>query len=159
MEFPLLASKVWFYMSTRHVTILSPIFLLHQPTSSWVYSLWFYSRPRLVRPLGVSCGRVSIRNSQITTVSSKRFAIKLKSIVRDEGMRDLEPDDNVFPEKIFGVHISDICQGLSFNPFDEIVHADQQISLVPCCFGGRANNIQASLCKWPNAGYGIKDSL
>ena len=67
-------------------------------------------------------------------------------------MRDSEPSDNIFPNKFFGVHISNVRQGLGFNPFGEIVCADQQISLVTCCFGERANNIQASLCKWPRAG-------
>ena len=75
-------------------------------------------------PLEVSWDRIPICNSQITAVSSERFAIKLKTIVRDEGMRDLESGDNVFPNKLFDVHISNICQGLSFNPFGEIVRAD-----------------------------------
>ena len=60
-------------------------------------------------PLGVSWGRIFIRNSQVTAVSSERFAIKLKAIVRDEGMKDLKPGDNIFPNKIFGIHIPDIC--------------------------------------------------
>ena len=109
-------------------------------------------------PLGVSWGRIFICNSQITTVSSERFAIKLKSIVQDEGARDPESGDNVFPDKLFGVHISDIRQGFHFNPFSEIVYVDQQISLVPYCLGERANNIQARLSKWLRAGQGIKGS-
>ena len=78
----------------------------------------------LTIPPGVSWGRVSIRNSQITAVSPERFAIKLKSIVRDEGTRDPEPGDNVFPEKLFGINISDIRQRLGFNPFGEIVYTN-----------------------------------
>ena len=79
----------------------------------------------LTIPLGVSWGRIPIRNSQIIAVSLKGFAIKLKSIVQDKGIRDLELSDNVFPDKLFGVNISDIRQGLNFNPFGEIVCADQ----------------------------------
>ena len=56
-------------------------------------------------------------------------------------MRDPESCDNVFPNKFLGVHVPDICQGLSFNPFSEIVRADQQIRLVPCYLGERANNV------------------
>ena len=112
----------------------------------------FVSSLNLTISLGVSRGRKPIRNSQIIAVSLEAFVIKLKSIVRDEGMRDPEPGDNVFPDKFLGVHISDVCQGLGFNPFDEIVCANQQISLVTCCFGERANDIQAPLCKWPRAG-------
>ena len=75
-------------------------------------------------PLGVSRGRIPIRNFQITIVSPKGFAIKLKSIVRDEGMRDPKPGDNIFPDKFLGIHLSDVCQGLDFNPFGEIVCVD-----------------------------------
>ena len=98
--------------------------------------------------LGIRWGRISIHNSQITAVSSKRFTIKLKTIVQDKGTRDLKLSDNVFPNKLLGVHIFDIRQGLSFNPLGKIARADQQISLVPYCFGERANNIQAPLSKW-----------
>ena len=62
----------------------------------------------LTIPLGVSKSRIPIRNSQITTVSSERFAIKLKAIVQDEGTKDPKSSDNVFLDKFFGVHISDI---------------------------------------------------
>ena len=55
----------------------------------------------------------------------KDFAVELKSIVRDKGMRYREASDNVLPEKLLYVHILDICQRLSFNPFGEIVCADQ----------------------------------
>ena len=103
-------------------------------------------------PLGVSWGRIFVRNSQIIAVSLKRFVIKLKTIIRDEGMRDPEPGDNVFLDNLFGIHISDIRQKLNFNPFGEIVRADLQISFVLCCFGERGNNIQAPQSKWPGAG-------
>ena len=109
----------------------------------------FVSSLGMTIPLGVSRGRIPIRNFQITIVSPKGFAIKLKSIVRDEGMRDPKPGDNIFPDKFLGIHLSDVRQGLDFNPFDEIVCADQQISLVTCCFRKRTNNIQAPLCKQP----------
>ena len=62
-------------------------------------------------------------------------------------MRYPEVSDNVLPEKLLYVHISDIHQRFSFNPFGEIVCADQQIFPVSCCFRKRANDIQALLCK------------
>ena len=65
----------------------------------------------------------------------------MKTIVQDEGSKDPEPGNNVFSNKLFGIHISDIRQVLNFNPFSEIVHVDQQISLVPYCFGKMTNNI------------------
>ena len=65
-----------------------------------------------------------MRNSQLTAIPPKGFAIELKSVVRDEGMRYFEVGDNVLPDKLLYVHISDIRQRLSFNPFGEIVCAD-----------------------------------
>ena len=62
----------------------------------------------LTIPLGVSRSRIFIRNSQIIAVSPEGFAIKLKSIVQDEGTKDPKSSDNVFLDKFFGVHISDI---------------------------------------------------
>ena len=40
-------------------------------------------------------------------------------------MSDLELGDNVFPDKLLGVHISNIRQGFSFDPFGEIICVDQ----------------------------------
>ena len=92
-------------------------------------------------PLGISWGRISIHNSQVTTVSLERFAVKLKVIVRDKCTKDPKPCDNVFPNEFLGIHVPNIYQWLSFNLFSEVFRADQQISLVPCCLGKRTNNI------------------
>ena len=58
--------------------------------------------------LGISWGRIFIRNSQLKAISPEGLTIKLKAIIRDEGVRDPEPGDNVFPEKLLGIHISDV---------------------------------------------------
>ena len=92
-------------------------------------------------PLGISWGRIRIRYSQFTTVSPEGFAIKLKAIVRDEGTRDPEACDNVFPNKFLGNHIPNICQGLSFHPLSKVICADQQIPIVPCSLREWANNV------------------
>ena len=75
-------------------------------------------------PLRVSWGGVPICNPQIIAISPEGFVIKLKSIVQDEGTRDPEPGDNVFSDKLFGISISDIHQGLGFNLFGQIVRVD-----------------------------------
>ena len=93
-------------------------------------------------PLKICQSGVPVCNFQLTTVSPKGFAIELESIVRDEGMGYLEVSDNVFPEKLLCVHISDIHQRFSFDPFGEIICADQQILLISCCFRKWANNEQ-----------------
>ena len=76
-------------------------------------------------PLWIGQSRVPILNTQFTTVPSKSFTIKLKPIIRDEDVRDLKLSDNIFPYKSLDVYISDIWQGLSFNPFGEVISADQ----------------------------------
>ena len=59
-------------------------------------------------PLWISRGRIPIPNAQVTTVPLEGFAIKLNTIVQDEGMRDPKPSDNIFPYKSLDVYISDI---------------------------------------------------
>ena len=63
-------------------------------------------------------------NSQVTTVPSEGFTIKLKTIVQDKGLRDPEPSDNIFPNKSLGIHVPDICQWFSFNPLGEVIRVD-----------------------------------
>ena len=75
-------------------------------------------------PLRICWSGIPVCNSQLTTVSPKGFAVELKSIVRDEGMRYPEASDNVLSEKLFYVHVSDIRIRFNFNPFGEIVCTD-----------------------------------
>jgi len=74
--------------------------------------------------LGISWGGISICNFKITAASPKGFTIKLKAIIRDEGTRDPEPSDNVFPKKFLGIYIPYIRQGFSLNLFSEVVYVD-----------------------------------
>ena len=75
--------------------------------------------------LRVGRSGILVCNSQIITVSPKGIAIKLKAIIRDEGMRDSKSSNDVLPDKFLCIHIRDVGQGLSFNLFGEIVCADQ----------------------------------
>ena len=43
-------------------------------------------------------------------LSWKAFVLKLKPIVRDEGMGNPKPSDNIFLDKSLGIHIPDIHQ-------------------------------------------------
>ena len=61
-------------------------------------------------PLWIGQSGILVFYSQIATISPEGFTIKLKSIVRDEGMGDSKPCDNILPNKSFGIHVSDICQ-------------------------------------------------
>ena len=97
--------------------------------------------------LWISRGGVPIRNAQVITIPFEGFAIKLKTIIRDENMRDSKLSDNIFPEKSLCIHVPDICQWFSFNSFGEIIHADQQPSFIPRCLRERSYNFQAPLSK------------
>ena len=46
-------------------------------------------------------------------------------------MRNTELSNDILPDKPLDIHISNISQRFSFNPFGEIVYADQQILLLP----------------------------
>ena len=91
-------------------------------------------------------------------ISPKGLAIELKTVVRDEGMRDFKLSDNIFPNKSLGIHIPDICQWFSFNPFNEVIRADQQIPLISYCLREKTYNVQAPLSKRPRVGQRVKDS-
>ena len=71
-------------------------------------------------------------------------------------MRDSKPGDNASLDELLGIHVSDICQRFGFDPFSEIISADEQISLVPCCFRKWPYDIQAPLSKRPRAGQWIE---
>ena len=58
--------------------------------------------------MGISWSGILVCNSQLTAISPKGFAVELKSIVQDEGMRYFEAGDNVLPGKLLYVHVSDI---------------------------------------------------
>jgi len=75
--------------------------------------------------LGVGWSGIPVCNSQVTTVSPEDLTIKLKAVVRDEGMRDPKLSDDVLLDKLLSIYILDIGQRLGFNPFGEIVCADQ----------------------------------
>ena len=81
-------------------------------------------------PLWICQGGISICYAQVTAIPPKGFTIKLQTIVRDEGTRDSKPGDNILPNKLLGIHISDIFQWFSFDPFSEVICVDQQIPLI-----------------------------
>ena len=107
--------------------------------------------------LGVGRSGISVRNSQVATISPKRLTIKLKAIVRDEGMRDSKSSNDVLLDEFLCIHVPDVGQGFGFDPFGEIVCADQQVSFISYCFRERAYNIQAPLSERPRTEEGIKD--
>ena len=75
--------------------------------------------------LGVGRSGIPICNSQVIVVSPEGLAIKLKAVIRDEGIRDPKSSNDVLLGKLLSIHIPDVGQGLGFDPFGEIVCADQ----------------------------------
>ena len=76
-------------------------------------------------PLWISQGGISICYAQVTAIPPKGLGTKLQFVVRDEGTRDSKPSDNILPNKLFGIHIPDICQWFHFNPLGEVIHVNQ----------------------------------
>ena len=68
-------------------------------------------------PLGISRGRVSINNLQLTTVFFEHFTIELKTIVRDEHVRNSKPSNDVLPDESFDIHIFDVGWGSASTHF------------------------------------------
>ena len=107
-------------------------------------------------PLRVGRSGISVRNSQVIAVTPKGLTIKLKVIVRDEGMRNSESSNDVPPDEFLCIHVPDVGQGLGFDPFGEVVYADHQVSFVSCCFREMAHNIQAPLSEQLRIGEGLR---
>ena len=74
-------------------------------------------------------------------------------------MRYSEAGDNVLPDKLLYVHISDIHQRLSFNPFGEIVCADQQIFLIRAALGNGPTMSKPHCAKGQGLERGFKNPL
>ena len=66
--------------------------------------------------------------------------------------------NNVLPNEFLGIHVPDVGQRFSLYPFGEIIGADYYVSLIPCCFRERTDNIKTPLSKRPEGGEGVKDS-
>ena len=103
-------------------------------------------------------GGISILYPQIRTVLPEGFAIKLKAIIRDEGMGNPESSNDILPDKPFDIHVSDISQRFNFDPLGKIICADQQILFISYCFREKTYNIQSPLSKRPRAGERIENS-
>ena len=101
---------------------------------------------------------ISVCDPKVTAEFLEVFTIKLETIVRDEGVRGSKACNDVFPNEFLGIHIPDVGQRFSLHPLGEIISSDYYVSLIPCCFGERTDNIKTPLSKRPGAGEGLKDS-
>ena len=112
----------------------------------------------LLISLRIGQSGISVRNSKVAAVFPEGHTIKLKVVVRDVGMRNSEAWNDVSSDEFLCIHVPDVGQRLSFDPFGEIICADHQVLLVSCCFQEGADNIQTSLSERPRTRKGVKDS-
>ena len=79
--------------------------------------------------------------AQLATISSESFTIELKPVVRDQCVRNSKSGDNVFPNKLLCVLISNIREGLSLDPFCKVISSDKEPSSISRCPWERTNYI------------------
>ena len=91
---------------------------------------YFVNSFSLPIPLRISRSRISVSYTQVRTVLPKGIAIKLKSIIRDKSAWNSKSRDNIPSNKLLNIYVSDVYQGLNFDPFSEVICADQQILFV-----------------------------
>ena len=108
--------------------------------------------------LGVGRSGISVCDSEFATIFPEVLTIKLKIVVRDKSMRSSEARNNVFPNEFLSIHVPNVGQRFSFYPFGEIIGADYNVPLIPCCFKERIDNIKTPLSKRPGAEEGVEDS-
>ena len=65
--------------------------------------------------------------------------------------------NNGSPDELLSICVSDVDQWLSFDPFGEVIYADQPIYLISCCLKEGAYNIQTLLGERPWAGQRVED--
>ena len=102
--------------------------------------------------------KISVLYPQIRTILPEGFAIKLKAIIRDEGMGNPESSYDILPDESSDIYISDISQRFSLDPLGKIICADQQVLFVSKCFRERTYNVLALLSKRLRVGKRIENS-
>ena len=101
------------------------------------------------------CG-VSVSDPKLTAILLEVLAIKLETVVRDECVWSSEVGNNVFPDEFLGIHVPNVGQRFSLHPFGEVIGSNYYVSLVPCSFGERTDNIKTPLSERPGAGEGVE---
>ena len=108
---------MWQFLHPFFLCIIQPLFkFIHYDlvdSFSLPISLW------------VGWSGISILYPHVRVVFPGDSVIKLKAIIRDEGMRNPESSNNTLPDKPFDIYILDISQRFSFDPLGEIIYADQ----------------------------------
>lgn len=63
-------------------------------------------------------------NVEFSTELLKSLVIELLTIIGDKGMENSKSTYDRFLEELFDFSLCDLCQGLSFHLFDEVINSD-----------------------------------
>ena len=107
--------------------------------------------------LGVGGSGVSVSDPELAAILPEVLAIKLETVVRDECVWSSEAGNNVLPDEFLGIHVPNVGQRFSLHPFSEVIGSNDYVSLVPCSFGERTDDIKTPLSERPGAGEGVED--
>ena len=66
-----------------------------------------------------------VRDMESRTKLSKIMVVELSPIVGDNGMRQSEPEDDGLLNEVLHLALGNLCQGLGFHPFGEVVDCDK----------------------------------
>ena len=58
--------------------------------------------------LGVGRSGISVCDAKLDAVFPEVLTIKLKTVVRDKGVKSSEARNNVFPNEFLGIHVPDV---------------------------------------------------
>ena len=81
-----------------------------------------------------------ILNSKLLTKFSKCCIVKLLSIVSNKHLRNPKVADNIFLDEAFDVLLSDLCQGLRFYTFSEVINSHHYELHLPIGNGPRMSS-------------------
>ena len=107
--------------------------------------------------LGVGGSGVSVNDPKLAAILPKVLTVKLETVVRNECVWNSEAGNNVLPDEFLGIYVPNVGQRFSFHPFGEVIGSNYYVSLVPCSFGERTDNIKTPLSERPRAGEGVEN--
>lgn len=141
--------SIWGNLSTRFPFTSSSLFFSPNTMTLLTASLPI--------SLGIGWSRISISDTQLSTVPSKGLTVKLESIIRDQCMRNPKSGDNVPPNEPLYIHVSNVRKGLGLHPFCEVINSNEKPFLVSSSFGKLSHYVQIPLGKQPKTKEWIQD--
>ena len=111
----------------------------------------FVGRLRLAIGLSVSHSNESSLVAQTAEIVCESTGVELPAVIKDDGPRDAEASDDVFPNEPSHFSSGYRSYGLSLYPFGEVVHRHKKILTLPRSLGERAEDIHSPCGKQQGA--------